>query len=203
MDLPSSGLSDPPSSPASCGQPAILNIVTDRKRSFAEMVDTRQSKNGRAREPIPTRREERSQSPTLTAKGEGRSSPDSQTTQRQILSDENDAPELNGAEATEPVDPAEKIEDFDWGNLEERYHDAMDKNIDVEQRLTEEWDDLMNFFSIWQEASKHHEVDRSFRRLRTRTAHVQNSEENLEKTRVHYIQVVRAFESALDLLNTR
>ncbi|KAF2806882.1 uncharacterized protein BDZ99DRAFT_366395, partial [Mytilinidion resinicola] len=97
-------------------------------------------------------------------------------------------------------DPSERIEDFNWGELEDRYHEAMDKNIDVEQQLTEEWANLMNFFSIWQDASKHHEVDRSFRRLRTRMAHVQNSEENLEKTRNHYIHVVKAFESALDLL---
>ncbi|OCK80524.1 hypothetical protein K432DRAFT_443091 [Lepidopterella palustris CBS 459.81] len=61
----------------------------------------------------------------------------------------------------------------------------------------------MNFFTIWADTSQSHEAERSFKRLRTRMAHVQNSEEKLETTRLHYIQVVKAFESALQLLNKR
>ncbi|KAF2252770.1 hypothetical protein BU26DRAFT_420202 [Trematosphaeria pertusa] len=98
------------------------------------------------------------------------------------------------------ADPAEKIPTFDWANLEERYHDAINQCSDEEAELMLEWKQLMDFFKIWAEAGHYHETDRTFSRLRTRMAYVENSENRLEKMRQHYIDVVKAFESALALL---
>jgi len=171
------------------------------------MVDTRNSKNGRAKEPIPRIKDlipqakaMHPQSPELGSPRRDQS-PDSDATQRLILTSENEAAGLDGAEFE--VDPGEKIEDFDWYALEERYHAAMDNGFHIEKGLTNEWAKLMKTFEIWHNAGKDHEVDRSFKRLKTRVAHVQHSEYNLERTRSHYMHVVKAFESALELLNTR
>ncbi|KAF1999496.1 hypothetical protein P154DRAFT_226991 [Amniculicola lignicola CBS 123094] len=98
-------------------------------------------------------------------------------------------------------DPAEQIDGIDWRDLEERYHKAMGKCNANEAALLEEWRNLMEFFHIWAAEGHAHETDRTFRRLRTRVTHVQNSEAQLEATRLHYINVVKAFESALALLN--
>ncbi|KAJ4296246.1 hypothetical protein N0V90_006291 [Kalmusia sp. IMI 367209] len=100
----------------------------------------------------------------------------------------------------EDVDPADQIEDFDWNGLHERYHEAFNKASDEEAELLREFSDLMAYFKVWAEAGHNHESDRTYHRLRTRMTYVNNSEEKLEKTRQHYIDVVRAFESALALL---
>ncbi|KAH3905740.1 hypothetical protein HBI56_211440 [Parastagonospora nodorum] len=96
--------------------------------------------------------------------------------------------------------PAQKIEDFDWNELHGRYHEAMNKCRTQEGELAEEWESLMNYFRIWAESGHEHETDRTFQRLQTRTKFVQNSEAELESKRNHYIDVVKAFESALHLL---
>ncbi|ORY14578.1 hypothetical protein BCR34DRAFT_479246 [Clohesyomyces aquaticus] len=98
------------------------------------------------------------------------------------------------------LDPAEPIISLDWDNLAERYHQQM---ADCEKRdaaLMEEWENLMAFFQIWASSGNAHETERTYHRLYTRMAHVQNSESKLEKTRQHYTNVVKAFESALQLL---
>ncbi|KAF2035933.1 hypothetical protein EK21DRAFT_53574 [Setomelanomma holmii] len=107
--------------------------------------------------------------------------------------DQDDEEELDS-------DPAEKIVEFDWDELHERYHEAMKGCHDAEGELAQEWESLMSYFRIWAESGHEHETDRTFQRLRTRTTHVQNSEDRLERTRNHYIDVVKAFESALHLL---
>lgn len=45
------------------------------------------------------------------------------------------------------------------------------------------------------------EEERAGKRLRTRMAFVQQKEESLEEKRLHYVKVVKAFESALALLS--
>ncbi|CAO2656698.1 Nn.00g055010.m01.CDS01 [Neocucurbitaria sp. VM-36] len=100
----------------------------------------------------------------------------------------------------EENDPADKIVDFDWNDLHERYHEAVNKCHGHETELMQEWESLMTFFRIWAESGHGHETGRTYARLRTRMAYVQHSEANLEQTRSHYVNVVRAFESALNLL---
>ncbi|KAF2831498.1 hypothetical protein CC86DRAFT_366849 [Ophiobolus disseminans] len=107
--------------------------------------------------------------------------------------DEEDEEELDS-------DPAERVIDFDWEDLHERYHKAMQGCHDQEGKLAQEWESLMNYFRIWADSGNDQETDRTFKRLKTRTNYVQNSEDKLEQTRQHYTSVVKAFESALTLL---
>lgn len=153
-------------------------------------------------------RDEGSQTPTGGSPTRTLTQPESQNTQRFVTPNENGErlthyQSLDGAEDSDQSDPADKIEHFDWKKLEERYHDAIAEKNKVEREILDEFNSLMNFFTIWADTSQSHEAERSFKRLRTRMAHVQNSEEKLETTRLHYIQVVKAFESALQLLNKR
>ncbi|KAI4673263.1 uncharacterized protein J4E88_008875 [Alternaria novae-zelandiae] len=89
------------------------------------------------------------------------------------VDDEADAAAEQQSE-DEESDPAEKIVDFDWEDLEARYHDAM--------------------------KTCHNQEDLLMQELRTRSTYVQHEEAELEQKRNHYINVVKAFESALNLL---
>ncbi|KAF1932478.1 uncharacterized protein M421DRAFT_417198 [Didymella exigua CBS 183.55] len=106
----------------------------------------------------------------------------------QEISDDNDA------------DPAQQIRDFDWQDLHERYHTTINRCSQDEADLMEEWAKLMEYFRIWAESGHGHETDRTYQRLQTRTLYVQNEEDEFESRRNHYINVVKAFESALTLL---
>lgn len=98
------------------------------------------------------------------------------------------------------LDPAHRIDDFNWEDLHHRYHEAVKVCHGEEAALMEEWESLMTYFRIWAQSGHEHETDRTYSRLCTRTAYVQHSEDTLEQKRSHYISVVRAFESALNLL---
>ncbi|OJD30905.1 zinc finger fyve domain-containing protein 19 [Diplodia corticola] len=112
----------------------------------------------------------------------------------------HEQPETQFQMGDDELDPEQPLKDFDWQELEERYHNAMAVKLDEDQQLWTEFERLMNFFQLWAGTTPHHETDRSFYRLRTRMAHVQNSERELEKKREHYTKVVQAFERALRLL---
>ncbi|KAL5459145.1 hypothetical protein PMIN06_002996 [Paraphaeosphaeria minitans] len=103
-------------------------------------------------------------------------------------------------DSEDDADPADEIVDFDWEGLHERYHEAISTASAQEQDLLQEFTKMMNYFNVWANAGANQESDRTFHRLRTRMTYVQNSEQKLENTRQHYIGVVRAFESALNLL---
>ncbi|KAE8334830.1 hypothetical protein BDV24DRAFT_145058 [Aspergillus arachidicola] len=55
----------------------------------------------------------------------------------------------------------------------------------------------------WSQTTVVRDEARALKRFKTQMQHVQNSEEDLEKKRKHYVDVVKAFESALALLNDR
>ncbi|KAF1944101.1 hypothetical protein EJ02DRAFT_452714 [Clathrospora elynae] len=124
--------------------------------------------------------------------------PSAQQTQQE--SDEQ--AEANGDEGLEDedTDPAEPIAEFDWDDLARRYHEAVNKCHGEEEELMREWESLMAYFRIWAQSGHEHETDRTHSRLRTRMTYVQNSEDTFEQRRNHYISVVKAFESALNLL---
>ena len=44
----------------------------------------------------------------------------------------------------EDIDPAEAIVDFDWNDLHERYHEAVNKCHGQETELMQEWENLMS-----------------------------------------------------------
>lgn len=56
--------------------------------------------------------------------------------------EQTDASDSDGLEDDEN-DPADKIADFDWDDLHERYHEAVDKCHGQETELMQEWESLM------------------------------------------------------------
>ena len=57
----------------------------------------------------------------------------------------DDQNSLNGEEESEQddSDPADRIADFDWEELHQRYHDAMNGCHGEEEELMQEWQNLM------------------------------------------------------------
>ncbi|KAF2088274.1 hypothetical protein K490DRAFT_64953 [Saccharata proteae CBS 121410] len=149
----------------------------------------------------PASRSDRSGTPTP---GPRLSSPmiqDSDSDSQNVTSVKPNQQNVNDEEEEEQSDPTEELAEFDWTDLQERYHDAMKKLQAEETQIGIEFTDLMKFFELWAQTTAAHEVDRSFTRLMTRSAHVRISEAQLEEKRQHYMKVVNAFQSALNLLN--
>jgi len=97
-------------------------------------------------------------------------------------------------------DPAHRLSAFDWNDLHARYHAAISKCQGEENELMQEFQNLMTYFRIWAESGHVHETNRTYHRLQTRSTYVRHCEDTLEQKRSHYINVVKAFESALNLL---
>ncbi|KAL3448883.1 hypothetical protein BJX65DRAFT_306436 [Aspergillus insuetus] len=112
--------------------------------------------------------------------------------------------------ATEPRGPLEnesqlkeRIKDCDWSELESSYIQMMEEHERAEGDLGDQITKLLQIFTSWSQTTVAHDETRALKRFRTQMNHVQNSEESLEKKRNHYMDVVKAFESALALLNDR
>ncbi|CAK4033428.1 Hypothetical predicted protein [Lecanosticta acicola] len=117
------------------------------------------------------------------------------TAEGECFEDGDDSSECSDSDA-----PDERIAEFDWRELEARYHDKVQFFAEKEAALIGEWNDLLDSFGIWATAGSQKEVNRSFKRLRTQMVYVRNEEDELEQKRLHYVKVVEAFRSALDLL---
>ena len=98
------------------------------------------------------------------------------------------------------MDPQVRLEDYDWAELEEQFAKRMEAFRAVEDGIWEEWKGWGELFGAWANTIKVHDEERAAKRLRTRIAFTQGSEENLEAKRQHYIKVVQAFEAALALM---
>ncbi|KIW07957.1 uncharacterized protein PV09_01858 [Verruconis gallopava] len=115
---------------------------------------------------------------------------------------------LEDKEAVQESDDVEDAPDlplghFDWNDVETRFQEMLQERNVEELQLWREFHELTSFFQIWASSSQTHETERATKRLATRMLHVQNSEELVEQKRQHYIKVVEAFKSALELLNAR
>ncbi|KAE8314105.1 hypothetical protein RU639_005333 [Aspergillus parasiticus] len=97
----------------------------------------------------------------------------------------------------------EGLKDYDWGRLQEHYANAMEKHGTAEEDLRAQISKLLEVFMAWSQTTVVRDEARALKRFKTQMQHVQNSEEDLEKKRKHYVDVVKAFESALALLNDR
>ncbi|KAL4784286.1 hypothetical protein BJX76DRAFT_357246 [Aspergillus varians] len=97
----------------------------------------------------------------------------------------------------------ESIKDYDWSQLESYYIQSMERHENSEEELRNHITKLLQVFTAWSQTTVEHDETRALKRFRTQMYHVQNSEESLEKKRKHYSDVVKAFESALALLNDR
>ncbi|KAL5337778.1 hypothetical protein BJX70DRAFT_399255 [Aspergillus crustosus] len=97
----------------------------------------------------------------------------------------------------------ENIRDYDWSELENNYIRMLEQHEKSEEELRIEITKLLHVFTAWSQITIQHDETRALKRFKTQMHHVQNSEESLEKKRNHYMDVVKAFESALALLNDR
>ncbi|KAL4752683.1 hypothetical protein BDW72DRAFT_191844 [Aspergillus terricola var. indicus] len=97
----------------------------------------------------------------------------------------------------------DRIKDFDWSQLESAYIQMMEQHEKSEEELRNHITKLLQIFTAWSQTTVVHDESRALKRFRTQMHHVQNSEESLEKKRRHYMDVVKAFERALALLNDR
>jgi hypothetical protein len=83
------------------------------------------------------------------------------TEQERPTSGQAQAPSIKGEEASQEeeeddkeeegyldADPSEQISSFDWENLSQRYHDAIQDCQHNEDQLMQEWESLMNVLEI-------------------------------------------------------
>jgi len=121
-------------------------------------------------------------------------------------SNSNDSPSPSPAPSTRAsyidpaMDPQVRLEDYDWPELEAQFQKRMDAFKAVEEGIWEEWKGWGELFGAWASTISVHDEERAAKRLRTRIAFTQASEEGLELKRQHYIKVVQAFEAALALM---
>ncbi|KAJ5675861.1 hypothetical protein N7462_008758 [Penicillium macrosclerotiorum] len=93
------------------------------------------------------------------------------------------------------------LENCDWDQLEEKYTGAMDEHSRAEEDLRAETAKLLEIFTAWSQTTVLQDEKRALKRFKTQMQHVQNSEISVENKKKHYMEVVKAFQSALALLN--
>ncbi|GKZ27829.1 hypothetical protein AbraCBS73388_005869 [Aspergillus brasiliensis] len=98
---------------------------------------------------------------------------------------------------------SENLSDYDWDQLQEEYITFMGRHEKAEKELCSRVAKLLEIFMAWSETTIMRDEIRALKRFKTQMKHVQTSEEDLELKRKHYVDVVKAFESALALLNDR
>lgn len=114
--------------------------------------------------------------------------------------DESPTPSARSSYIDPAMDPQVRLEEYDWAELEEQFHKRMEAFKAVEEGIWEEWKGWGELFGAWASTISVHDEERASKRLRTRIAFTQASEESLEQKRQHYIKVVQAFEAALALM---
>ncbi|KAJ5752371.1 hypothetical protein N7520_009288 [Penicillium odoratum] len=95
----------------------------------------------------------------------------------------------------------QRLDQCDWNQLQEKYTDAMDKHSRVEEDLRAQTTKLLGAFTAWSKTAVLQDEQRALKRFKTQMQHVHNSEVNVENKKQHYTEVVKAFQSALALLN--
>ncbi|PSN62955.1 hypothetical protein BS50DRAFT_576797 [Corynespora cassiicola Philippines] len=170
--------------------------------------DSAPSANPPAPAPDPSKHLRQNSTDTERPTSAQRIRPESPSSSKSTSDDETAEPSKEAAikaetEQDDESDPAEKIPDYDWDDLAKRYHDAIRECSAEEEQLADEFAKLMDFFKVWAQSGHDGETGRTHLRLKARMEHVQHSEEVLEQKREHYIRVVKAFESALNLLNAQ
>ncbi|RDH28116.1 hypothetical protein BDQ94DRAFT_152576 [Aspergillus welwitschiae] len=99
--------------------------------------------------------------------------------------------------------PSGNLIDYDWDQLQEEYIASMEKHENAEKELRNRVTKLLEIFMAWSETTIMRDEIRALKRFKTQMKHVQTSEDDLELKRKHYVDVVKAFQSALALLNDR
>ncbi|KAJ5986845.1 hypothetical protein N7451_011210 [Penicillium sp. IBT 35674x] len=95
----------------------------------------------------------------------------------------------------------EGVDHCDWDQLQEKYTDAMDEHSRVEEDLRAQTTKLLDIFTAWSQTAMLQDEQRALKRFKTQMQHVQHSEVSVENKKKHFTEVVKAFQSALALLN--
>ncbi|KAJ4165024.1 hypothetical protein LMH87_006673 [Akanthomyces muscarius] len=113
-------------------------------------------------------------------------------------------PETPQHQLPDPPSPEalEELQAFDWEDFEARYEAALLRASEEEKAILKEAESLSKYFQAWAAAASSHDDARAVKRLQTRQRFVNLSEEKLSQKQQHYVEVVRAFESALALLKS-
>ncbi|PBP20991.1 hypothetical protein BUE80_DR008181 [Diplocarpon rosae] len=119
--------------------------------------------------------------------------------------DGNDGTEdLEEPETTEIIESNigqdSELADYDWDDFERRYTDHMSKLDEEENKDYENFDNHATSFLIWAQSASQRDNARISKRLKTRSRFTQLAENSLEDKKRHYVDVVSAFQKALDLL---
>ncbi|PBP22432.1 hypothetical protein BUE80_DR006659 [Diplocarpon rosae] len=93
-----------------------------------------------------------------------------------------------------------ELADYDWDDFERRYTDHMSKLDEEENKDYENFDNHATSFLVWAQSASQRDNARISKRLKTRSRFTQLAENSLEDKKRHYVDVVSAFQKALDLL---
>jgi hypothetical protein len=74
---------------------------------------------------------------------------------------------------------------FDWDEFEARYEEALTKANGDEQKLLDEFEELIKYFNVWAAAASVHDTERGIKRLQTRERYVKIAEQNLSQKKKH------------------
>ncbi|PYH77841.1 hypothetical protein BO82DRAFT_292733 [Aspergillus uvarum CBS 121591] len=100
--------------------------------------------------------------------------------------------------------PIRNLGTYDWKELENRYYKVMEQHKEAEDALQNHISRMLEvIFMAWSQTTITRDETRALKRFKTQMHYVQHSEESLDKKKRHYTDVVKAFESALALLDDR
>ncbi|KAH7391403.1 hypothetical protein BKA64DRAFT_102780 [Cadophora sp. MPI-SDFR-AT-0126] len=119
---------------------------------------------------------------------------DNHETQQPDETDEEDE------EDEDEGDEDQGLPKFDWGDFEQRYTETLKKQHEEEVEIIDEFDLYATSFMVWAQAAAQRDNARMSKRLRTRMRFTQLAENSLEDKKNHYLEVVRAFQAAMDML---
>lgn len=74
---------------------------------------------------------------------------------------------------------------FDWDEFEARYEEALTKANGDEQKLLDEFEELIKYFNVWAAAASVHDTERGIKRLQTRERYVKIAEQSLSQKKKH------------------
>ncbi|KAH9220567.1 hypothetical protein DL95DRAFT_383057 [Leptodontidium sp. 2 PMI_412] len=119
----------------------------------------------------------------------------------EIDSQSRQEPEQSNDTDEEEEDDGESIlRGFEWPDFEHRYTDTLKSKFEEECDIIEEFDAWAAGFISWAQAGAEHDNGRMSKRLKTRIEFTQQQESSLEDKKKHYLGVVAAFQTAMDML---
>ncbi|KAG4440983.1 hypothetical protein IFR05_003547 [Cadophora sp. M221] len=119
----------------------------------------------------------------------------------EIDSQSRQEPEQSNDSDEEEEDDGESIlMGFEWSDFEHRYTENLRNKFEEECNIIAEFDEWAAGFISWAQAGVEHDNGRMSKRLRTRIEFTQQQENSLGDKKKHYVGVVAAFQTAMDML---